>query len=333
MGMANNPNRKAELARVLAIALSKVGKTHWAFEAAEAGFNIVCLDADVASQTLHRIDDKTGKPAFSDEAKSRVMMLDCRKNPMDLLRALVSGPVYWDDTCNEVRNTTRSIPEDSEVVFLDPLKWDSNTVFMIDSWTAVSMAQKLRVVGKALDSLEDLGQAEYGTIGNALTRIIMALRDYLSCHLIVIAHSGEYIKQRKPDNMKDQDIKQKHMIVEKTYTIPQSGSAKHGYNLPQYFTDVLWMDVDVMGNRYIDGRPDGNKVGSGGTRFTDRRPTSEYSFARLVQLLGGEPPKGDGIFAGVTEYPKGHFKSDKPATEAVILDSAGTEKKKISFLR
>lgn len=306
---------------VLLIGNPKAGKTHWAAQAAEAGFNLLWLSADNSMQTL---------ASFSDKAKERIYLLDVADKIgdfrcVDTIWELCSCPVaQWNDSEGKLLSMKDDLST-AEVWEFSLGTPDANTVLVIDSWTSVAMSAGKQVAertGVDLAELEKADRSLYASTGNKLTAILQCLQ-FLPCHSIVIAHAGEYEKLRKPSGKKVKDVKEFELTIVGQTEIPVSFSKPHSLTMGKYFSDVLWIESSQIGStRYVDGRPNPDKII--GSKFNERRKSDEYSFANLVKTTCGYEPNGDSPKA-LKIYGKGEFSF--PSASPVLKTSNEPEKK------
>src|SRR5690606_15260239 len=64
MPRATNLSASSTLIKALIIGVEKSGKTDWAARAAEAGFNVLFLDGDVAAATINQLPEAARKRIF-----------------------------------------------------------------------------------------------------------------------------------------------------------------------------------------------------------------------------------------------------------------------------
>lgn len=335
MARATNLNVEEEFIKLLLIGLTKTGKSHWVMEAAEAGFNIFWLDGDVARQTINR-KREDGTYFFSEAARNRVHYFyvgDEMGKPRfsKTVREMFDTPRYlWSETeQRRVRDRVDSL-EDHEVAEISLAKLGANDILVVDTWTALSFSEKQEVAKRTGDDLGEMEKADrgiYASSGNRLTQYLDCLKA-VRCHVVVIAHPDEYIEYKNP-NKKVGDISEKERVIVRQTQIPMSSSKPHGASMGKTFTDILWMEVDGVGRRIINGRVEpGRLVGS---RFTDRKLSSEYSFRELVRQGGGKNPDPSKECAAVVYHPAGSFAKPEAAPK-VIGAGKGTPAKKVGGL-
>lgn len=316
---------EAQLVRALVIGFAKAGKSHWAAEAAAAGFNVIYLDGDRSGQTINHLG------ASHPDALKRVYYFDCHNTVGQprfnrILHAmLTTNPLMWDDTAQRIWRRTANVPVDPTHTYwaIDFTKLTSNDVVVIDTWTQLVWSI---MWDWALDHDVDLGDLEkasrdmYMGIGNRATSVIQTLR-CLPCHLIVNAHPDEYIK-KKTQKGKIGNQKEIDQVVEWSRMIPKSTSKTHGMTLAKEFNDVLWLEAGHLNKRTIDART--NPEREGGSIWSESKSTSEYSFANLVKVIGGAAPILQDHCAGITEYAPGEFDPTPPKGNNII--DAGASK-------
>lgn len=290
MAKASKIQPEQVFVHVLLIGDAKAGKTHWAAEAAKAGFNLIWLSADNSMQTLKQFDQKV---------LDRIDLLDV----MDSLSSthfvgtiwdMVTTPVYrWNDTKKRAVQFTDNFDE-SEILEFRLAEPDPNTVLVIDSYTSLAISAGTEAANRLGVSLPEIDKADlsiYAAARNKLTGILQCLQK-LPCHCIVIAHPDEYQKIKKPVGIKTGEMRMKDQVIEWTKEIPMSFSKPHGAIMGKYFTDVLWIEQTQVGQqRMVDGRPNPSKIV--GSAFSGRKKSDEYSFANLVKLVAGYTPTGE----------------------------------------
>lgn len=320
----------------------KAGKTEYALKAAEAGFNVLYLDGDVAAQTIS---------AVKEEARSRIFYMDVGDrldSGIDArMIALVasfftSSKFLWNDT----KQAEYSRAKDShdaetgaatdEIWEIRPARFDYRWVLVLDSWTTLSYSAML---AKALDMGVDLGDIEkadmnlYAGAGNRLTNMLATIQK-AKCHFIVIGHPAQFEKTKSQENMSAQEAgKAKNRIIEWTKMVPKSSSNPHGLTMGKYFSDIGWIDVDKFGKRKLDFDVTNQRV-SGGHMEGKGDPRGDYSFANVVKKIGGTIPTPTAdLGEGLIIHPPGTFipaslvakpnplSKDKPASTP--LNNAG----------
>lgn len=334
MARATRESDENQFVKLLLIGDTKTGKTHWTMEAAEDGFNLVYLDGDVGAQTIKR-RKPDGTYFFSEEARSRVyhfFMGDTitkarySNNFLDLVNAKPS--IYWSDTLNRrVRKNVDDL-ENDEISEISLTKLGANDVLVIDSWTALSHSEMETVADRTNTDLGEMEKADrgiYASSGNRLTQFLRCIQ-HIKCHVIVIAHPDEYMHYKKP---KGKQGRESELELIKQMMIPKSSSKPHGLTLGKYFSDVLWMEVDGAGRRFINGRPSPDKIV--GSRFDSRKPSSEYSFKQLVLQAGGKSPDKNAECAGVVEHPVGSLASATTETPKKKVLGGGSNNKPVGL--
>lgn len=311
MPRVNEAPAESKLVKLLLMGYSKAGKTHYAAEAAKGGFNLLWLDGDIAMTTLAAMDKKI---------QERICLLDCRDG-MDISRFCTlfknmceaRGGFLWNDTDGRMVWDSDDITTIAvwEIFFTKLTPYD---ILVIDSWQALTRSTMRYFALNSGYDLCDMDREDnrnlYGNSGLRATWFLNMIRA-LNCHVIVTAIPEMYEKLRRPPGIIGA-IKEKHMILEWTKEIPKSTSKNHGLTVAQFFTDILWIEPSLDGGRYIDGRPDISKEVGG--RFTERKKSHEYSFPRLVELVGGIVPGPDAslLFPAVIENKLGEYERKVP---------------------
>lgn len=304
-------------AKVLLIGMSKAGKTHWVAQAAAAGYNLIYLDGDVARQTLMKLPE---------EAQKRIFYFSCEDSLEQprfgrIVEAFMRGkPMLWNDT--DQRMLLKTHEQDKISVWeVMPTRLGLEDIIVIDSWTALADSVMRDF---AIDEGLELGDVDkrknrdlYGSSGAKLTAILQLLKS-APCHVVVLAHADEYSHYKKPTGVTTAASKEADQILEWTRLIPKSSSKPHGLSLARNFNEVLWIEPSATRpNRYIDGRVDPDREG-GGSVFSERKSSEEYSLASLIQQVTGVKPEGTGETPGIVIHSVGEYKSG-PAEKATLV--------------
>lgn len=298
-----------QVAKLLLIGDGKCGKTFYGGLAAEAGFNVLYLDGDVAAPTIQQLPAK---------AKENIYLLPVgdKSNPTlshDFIDFMVKftteDKVIWNDTKMQVGKRSDDFSE-SEVWVIRPGNLDHNWLLIIDSWTSLVQSVLLWAARTHGVDLSDTNSSQmrnvYSSSGMKLTQLLVIIQR-LRCNVLCIAHPDEFVKQRRPEGKRMDQIKESDMIVEWTKMIPKSSSKPHAMTMSKYFTDVAWMTSNPSGSeRQLDFRLDPGKISGG--HWSDKKKIEDYSFANLVQVIGGHVPTGHAPIDSVIEiFPKGEY--------------------------
>lgn len=328
-GNALAPEHK--LLKALILGDPKAGKTEWAMKAAEAGFNILYFDGDVAGQTVEAIDPK---------ARERIFYLDCadrldgglEPRMVDTCTAFFTSTRFiWNDTKQALYSKTKDSHDEEgraldEVWEIRPSRLDYNWVFVLDSWTTLAysaMVAKAIAEGVDLAEIEKIERTLYQATGNRLTNMLATIQK-MQCHVVVIGHPRQYEKRRSQEGKTVREaMKENEQIVEWTKMIPASSSNPHGLTMGKYFSDIGWIDVDKFGKRKLDFGITSTRV-SGGHLTTKGDPRVESSFASLVKAIGGElpDPAGAPMGEGLTIHPAGTYLPATPKPAALGIKPA-----------
>lgn len=320
MPRANNLAPSQTLGKILMLGDPKAGKSDWAARAAEAGFNVLYFDGDVAGQTIAQL---------SDEAKSRIYYMDVSdqlvgdKDPrfIDTLTGFTTSTRYiWNDTKQKEFSIKDGVNEEGfaldEIWEFRPSKLDHYWVFVLDSWTNLAMSGMLAKANDSGVDLADIEKAErsmYQGTGNRLTQIAATLQKF-PCHVITIGHPDQYEKRRSQDGKTVKEaMKETDQIVEWTKMVPKSSSRPHSLTLGKFFSDVGWIDVGKYGKRELDFTATSARV-SGGHLNSKGDPRESHSFANVVKSMGGFIPDGtQDTGEALTIHPPGTYLAKKPA--------------------
>lgn len=291
MPRMDRPNVASQLCKLLLIGDGKSGKTRFAGEAADAGFNVLYLNGDVAAPTLAQL---------SDSAKQRIYLIDAVDTMMGGIRdtrfhdtvveLATSIKMRWNDTLGRIAKAK----DEDEVWEVTPAKMGHHDILVLDSWTAMTESIMLKCAREHSVDLSNATTAQmrpvYQSSGLMATSLMQVIRS-MPCHVIVLGHPDEYEHRVNPDGKKVRDINEKDMIIEWTKQLAKSTSKPHGLTMPKYFTDVAWLTVSPTGQRKLDFRPKEDRVGGG--HFDGWKGTDEYSFANLIKAIGGTLPGPD----------------------------------------
>lgn len=304
------------LMKALILGDPKAGKTEWALKAAEAGFNVLYLDGDVAAQTIS---------AVAENARERIFYLDIA-DKLDggidprMIGAvsdfMTSSRLLWNDTKQRVYSRAKDEHNPETGACLDeiwefrPAKLNHRWVVVIDSWTTLSYSAML---AKALSDGVDLGDVEkiersvYQGVGNRLTNMLATIQK-MPCHVIVIGHPDQYEKRKSQSGVTVKEgLKENDQIIEWTKMIPKSSSKPHGLTLGKFFSDIGWIDVDKFGKRKMNFKISGERV-SGGHLEIAADPRAEGSFANCVKNIGGFiPAPSDDLGEGLIIHLPGEY--------------------------
>lgn len=286
------------LAKALIIGDGKCGKTDWAARAAMAGFNVLYLDGDVGAATINNMI-RHGR--LTKEAANRIYLMNWADTILDGMRDTKFTETWnefssviefrWNDT--QGRQAARNDSSSDTIWAIKPGRMGADTVLVMDSWTGFTDSIML-AAGRACSV--DIATASttemrpvYQASGLKATQALQLIRS-IKCNVIIIAHPDEFTKTTRKDGTILGKVKEIDQTIEWTKMIPKSTSKPHGFQMPKYVTDVLWLGASPSGKRIVDARLDANKVSGG--HWDDRKDTEEYSFANLVKEVGGRVPDG-----------------------------------------
>lgn len=284
------PTKK--LVKLMIIGDGKIGKTHYAGEAARAGFNVLYLNGDVATQTLATLDNEIQRRIYLMEMGDTVKGGVRDPKFIRVMKELTTQiTIRWNDTTQEIAKRSEKADPIWE---LKPGKLDENTVLVIDSWTSLveSMAQEAAIANGLDLATASTSQmrAVYQSTGARGTAILQIIRA-IGCHVILICHPDEYQHKTAPEGKRIQDIKETEMIVDWTKMIPKSSSRPHGMLMSKYLTDVAWMEISPSGKeRRLNFTLRNDRISGG--HFDGVKSVDDYSFANLVKQIGGTIPDG-----------------------------------------
>lgn len=303
------------LAKDLILGDPKAGKTEWAMKAAEAGFNVLYADGDVAGQTMSAIDPAARERIFYIDIADR---LDGGLEPrmIDWCSEFFTSTTFlWNDTQQKLYSKAKDSHDPETGAALDeiweikPARLDHNWVFVLDSWTTLAYSA---MVAKAIDegiSLADIEKAErnmYQGTGNRLTNMLSTIQK-MQCHVIVIGHPRQYEKRKSPEGVAVRNAKENDQIIEWTKMVPASSSNPHGLTMGKYFSDIGWIDINRAGKREMTFDISPARV-SGGHLTGKGDPRGDFSFVNLLKKIGADIPVGPAPMGnGLIIHPPGTF--------------------------
>jgi hypothetical protein len=331
MPRGNNMADDMVTAKMLLLADAKAGKTEYALKSAEAGFNVLLMDGDVAVQTISAV-----KP----EARHRIFVMDVSDrldNGIDprmiqiVADFFTSSTYLWNDTQQKEYSRTKDAHDPESGAALDeiwefhPAALNHHWVVVLDSWTTLAYSgtlAKAQDMGVNVADVEKFDMNLYAGVNNRLTNMLAVIQK-ARCHFIVPGHPAQYEKTRSPDNSNAAEAgKMKNRIVEWTKMIPKSSSNPHGLTMGKFFSDVGWIDILKSGKRELNFQVSSGRV-SGGHLEGKGDPRGDYKFVELLKKIGAwvpENPNNDlPLGNGLIIHPAGTFipATKKPATLAI----------------
>lgn len=294
MPRMNNPPPDSALIKLLLIGDGKIGKTHYAGMAAQAGLNLLYLDGDVGAATIGTLPAKAREHIY---LLSMLDRIDSGRRSHDFIDSMVAfttnAKIVWNDSKGRLAGI-RDKGDGSELWEISPGKLDHNDVVVIDSWTSLTESIMLKC---ALANGVDLTTATTADMrpvyqsgqlqATAMLQVIRAM----PCHVIVIGHPDEYSHMIKPEGRTVGAVNEKDLKIAWTKRIAKGTSKPAGLVMPKYFTDVAWAEMNPAGTeRRLNFKVRNDAVGGG--HFNDAKPADgEYSFAKLIEAIGGVLPK------------------------------------------
>jgi len=329
MPRASNAVTTNNFARLLLIGDGKIGKTYYAGLPAESGFNVLYLNGDVANETIQQLPDK---------AKQNLLVMNVGDRLQDggaigtqfvqfMMEFFGKIKVLWNDTDSKILTNKDLVGEGivgKDVWEIFPSKLNYNWVLVIDSWTSLvqsAMMMVARAEGVDISAASSAQmRAVYAGAGQKLTQFLVIIQR-IQCHVIVIAHPDEFVKQERPEGVRVKDIKETDMRVLWTKMIPKSCSKPHALTMAKFFTDVAWMETNPAGTeRRLNFKLSPERISGG--HWTDVKKMEEYSFAKLIALVGGFiPTENAPLEPALVIHENGSF---APAEAKVLQNSDST---------
>jgi hypothetical protein len=305
-----------QLIHALICAEEKAGKTTWLLQAAEAGFNVLLLDGDVAQQRIAELSPEAKARIFYMDVSDRLVG-DADPRMIRIVANLFTSTVFlWNDSKQDMYSPTKD-PHDpesgaclDEIWEIRPGRLDHTWVLGIDSWTTLQYSAKLdkaASLGVDIADVEKIERNIYSGVGNRLTNIAVT-QQKAPCHTVVLGHPTQYEKRKSQDNMTVREAtRENEQIIEWTKMIPISSSNPHGFTIGKFFSDIGWIDVSPTGKRTIDFTKTSRRT-SGGNLDSKGDPKVDHRFEDLVRKVGGTVPDGSqGIGDGLIIHPAGTF--------------------------
>ena len=317
-----------QLVKLLIIGDGKIGKTHYAGAAAEH-FNVLYFDGDVATQTIATLPTEAKRNIYLIASGDTISGGQRDHRFVDLFSEFSSRIKFkWNDTESKLASV-RDFGK--EVWEIQPSKMNHNDIFVLDSWTSLVESIMLKCAFQCGVDLSNATTSQmrpvYQSAGLMATSFLQVIRS-MPCHVIVIAHPDEFTHQTKPEGRRVSDVKETDMVIDWTKMIPKSTSKPQGLQMPKYFTDVAWAEIAPNGReRRLNFKTKNDRV-SGGHFDDSKDMTKDYTFAKLVERVGGVVPK-------TPLDPMGRWLNIIPAGENVKPESKvldGTESKPVKGL-
>jgi len=292
--MLDQPSEGGRLGRILLYGKGKTKKTTWAVKAAEAGFNVFHIDGDDGAHILYQ------PGILSEEARKRVLTI----NVVDTFERAVFASFMarfckagttgftWDEQDKQIVLGLRN--SEHTFVKIEPPKFTSNDVVIIDSWTRLAASTLFQFAKEHSIDLADAAKVEwdgYGFQGRFLDFVLKSLSAF-PCHVIVIGHATVYEKRSKD---------QKTILSQTTQPISSTGP--HGAKLADFFSDVFFFEKMSDTAYYI--RTSGSQDRMGGSRHFDagHLKMEEFPISKLFEKLGSTPSGAKNL--GAEFIPKG----------------------------
>lgn len=303
------------LLKALILGDPKAGKTDWAMRAAEAGFNVLYMDGDVAGQTVAGLSEAAKNRIFYMDISDR---LDAGVDPRMIQTVadfFTSSRFLWNDTKQQGYSRAKDEHDPESGAALDeiwefrPARLDHRWVLVLDSWTTLSysaMMAKANDQGVSLADVEKVERGLYQGVGNRLTNLLATIQK-APCHVVVIGHPAQYEKTASPTGKTVREVKETDRIIEWTKMIPKSSSNPHGLTMGKFFSDIGWIDIDKWGKRKLTFGVTNTRV-SGGHLEGAGDPREDFSFAKVVERIGGAcPTPSDDLGEGLIIHAPGTY--------------------------
>ena len=270
MGYASDRDSSSILQRIFIYGLGKMRKTWWACKAAEHGYNVLLHDADRGSKVVENL---------TKEAQKRVFILDAQDTQTHahasrfLMKLVKSHRLWWNDD----KKVYSDMPmRGQNVADIDLRKYNSNTIFVCDSWSAICASLVHEYADRESIDLLEGEKTEwdgYAWEGRIATILLNKLKN-LPCHIIVIGHETTYEKYRGTG-------KQRQLISSRVQ--PKSTSNPHGQTISDKF-DEMYRFFKKGPNNFID--VEGHIYKDAGSRTLPPKENYKWDELQFVDLAG-----------------------------------------------
>lgn len=271
MPKASDLLNDGNLLRILSYGASQTYKTFWAAKAAEAGFNVIFINGESNYQVIRNL-----KP----EAIDRISMLNVQDTERENTLAIFCAHFFkgerflWDETAKRrIMHAGSYVPEHS-YVFIDPKKFTSSDLLVLDSWTSLLRSTLLRY---SIEKKIDLAQVEIGdkwgyfNYSQNFLNWLLAKFQTVSCHFNLIAHSDHYTKLHDELDSKGNKVS----VMEFQRMQIKSTTGPHAMQIPGQFQECYYFfrigQVAKISTKSVDDRDGGSRV----------LPPDDYDFPKL----------------------------------------------------
>jgi hypothetical protein len=312
----------------LIIGDAKTGKTHWAAQAAAAGFNVLYFGGDIELPTLKKLSPEAASRLYYMPVHDELIGGTVNPRMVTIISDFMTTGVYlWNDTKSKKFNAkldglTESGAAQDVIWEIKPARFGKDWVWVIDSWDTLAhsaMLDKANDLGVNLADIEKIERSIYAGTGNRLTHMLTVIQK-VKCHVIVIGHGRQMEKSKNPEgtNKTVKEIKETERIVEWTKMIPISSSNPHGLQMGKFFSDIGWMEINAANKRKLNFKSLHDRV-SGGHLNSIGDPDNTHSFANLVKFMGGTVPDGtQGTGDALVIHPAGTYTPSSPGVKTPL---------------
>jgi len=288
------------LVRALLYGAPGTKKTWWAGRAAEAGFNVILLDADDGWHIWKNIGD-----GFKHKLKvlDIVDTFDEPKACVFMTMFLKGDSFIWDENKKRQALTKNSIRPDHDYTFVDAKQLTPNDVLVIDSWTKLTESIGLRYAVENGIDLSDATKPQWEGYrwSGALASWMLQKLHALPCHVIVIGHEQNYEKRKEVTDERGR----KQQIVEWAKTQVISTSGPHSQKLGVDFSELYYfyrqsasvVKIDTKGDKDRDGKS--RLIEPGYYRW------EELQFKDIVEKANLKRPNVEHKCTGFISFPAG----------------------------
>lgn len=343
MPRMDNPPPTNQLAKLLLIGDGKCGKTDFAGMAGASGFNVLYLDGDVASQTIADLPLAARKNIYLLKCGDTIGEGGIEPVYTHTIKSFIGKSLFvWNDSAQRQYNmlVDGQANTTDEFWLIRPGLMDHTSVLVLE-WTALANSTMLWAAKEHGVDLGEVDVDERGAMrnvhrsaGEKLTQYLIAIQR-APCHVICLSHPQEFVKTQRPDGKTGKETKEIDLKTLWTKMVPKSCSNNHAMSMSKYFTDIAWLEPDMLGIRHIDFRIDRERISGGhfNAKYAiadrEKKDSTGFNFAHLVAKVGGIIPGGGSDIDSWLSIQMGFDATPKPKA-ALSLAANGSKPSVVS---
>jgi len=271
------------ISRILLVGPAKSGKTHYALQAALAGYNILYFDGDAAGPVIARQPKEIRDRIFYFPIHDTTAGGYSSKMAEVLYEFFSRKTFIWNDTKQCIYSAAKSDPDD--VIWgVSFQQLDRKTLIVIDSITSLSISITNMIAANAnidMAEMEKFERTAYTPMRNKMNFYLSAITG-ANCHIVAIGHPDEWEQRRKKPNTDAKEAaKEENLEIVAIREVPVGVSKPHASRIASKFTDVGFLSVDQFKKRKIDFTASPNRDSGGG--FNRMGTVEDCS---IIKLLG-----------------------------------------------